>query len=54
MCMNKAKDKFRKELEANPELLEMLSSDRLKILKEYYDELIDEAEKKLEKNHKYR
>ncbi len=43
------KEQFIKEIEKKPELLDNLSNDRLKVLEDYYDELIEQAEKKVVK-----
>lgn len=43
------KDNFLKEIEGNPEKLNMLSIDRLKKLEKYYDSVIEENDRKIKK-----
>lgn len=43
------RDAFLKEIEENPDLLYSLSEERLQIISDYYDEIIDELKKELEK-----
>lgn len=42
-------EKFMKELENNPDLVENLSDDRLDILIKYYEKIIEEKEVKIKK-----
>ena len=44
-----SKMQFIKKIERNPELLEQMDMERLRILNSYYDELIEKAENKLNK-----
>lgn len=43
------KDNFLKEMEENPEKLNMLSIDRLKKIEQHYDNIIEENERKIKK-----
>lgn len=45
--IHKQKENFLREIEANPDMLNFLSTKRLKKLNDYYKEIIRENEKKL-------
>ena len=49
--MNKEneKDLFLKKIEGRRDVLEMLSLDRLKVLENYYDEIIEKNNQEIEK-----